>query len=116
MAKYIDVDLLRKEIEFAKSVYSNPERVVHGVADAYRQDGRAAMCDDILKKIDSLQQEPQEVDLEKFTEKMDAWKARYNYPDNIPIKGTMAFTARMFYMYPNVAREWYDSLRKVTLD
>lgn len=62
------------------------------------------------------QREHQEVDLEKFTEKMDAWKARYNYPDNIPIKATMAFTARMFYMYPNVAREWYESLPKVTQD
>lgn len=55
--KYIDADLLRKDIEFAKSVYNNPKRVVYGVADAFRQDGRAAMCDDILKKIDSLQQE-----------------------------------------------------------
>lgn len=63
--KYLDADLLRKEIEFAKSVYDNPKRVVAGVADAFRQDGRAAMCDDILKKIDSLQQEQQEVDLEK---------------------------------------------------
>ena len=63
-----------------------------------------------------LEHEQQEVDLEKFTEKMDAWKARYNYPDNIPIKATMAFTARMFYMYPKVAREWYDSLPKVTQD
>lgn len=61
-------------------------------------------------------QEQREVDLEKFTEKMDAWKARYNHPYNIPIKATMAFTARMFYMYPNVARKWYDSLPKVTLD
>ena len=66
--------------------------------------------------IDSLQQEQQEVDLEKFTEKMDAWKARYSRPDDIPIKATMAFTARMFYMYPKVAREWYDSLPKVTQD
>ena len=66
--KYLDADLLRKEIEFAKSVYDNPKRVVHGVADAFRQDGRAAMCDDILKKIDSLQQEQQEVDLEKEIE------------------------------------------------
>jgi len=67
-------------------------------------------------RSDSLQQEEPEVDLEKFTEKMDAWKARYNHPDNIPIKATMAFTARMFYMYPNVAREWYDSLPKATMD
>ena len=63
------------------------------------------------------QREQQEVNLEKFTEKMDAWKARYNnYPDNIIVKGTMAFTARMFYMYPNIARKWYDGLRKVTQD
>ena len=58
--KYIDADLLRKEIEFAWSVYNNPHRVVHGIADAFRQDGRAAMCEDILKKMDSLQQEQQE--------------------------------------------------------
>ena len=64
----------------------------------------------------SLQQDQPEVDLEKFTEKMNAWKARYNYPDNIPIKAAMAFTARMFYQYPNVARQWYDSLPKVTMD
>ena len=50
----IDEETIRKEIEFAKSVYSNPKRVVHGVADAFRQDGRAAMCDDILKKLDIL--------------------------------------------------------------
>lgn len=55
--KYIDADRLRAEIKFAKSVYDDPKRVVHGVADAYRQDGRAAMCDDILKRIDSLQQD-----------------------------------------------------------
>ena len=60
MAKYIDAELLRKEIEFAKSVYSNPNRVVHGVADAFRQDGRVAMCDDILKKIDSLQRKQEQ--------------------------------------------------------
>ncbi len=63
--KYIDAELLRKEIEFAKTVYEHPNRVVHGVADAFRQDGRAAMCDDILKKIDSLQQEQPEADLEE---------------------------------------------------
>lgn len=63
--KYIDADKLIAEIEFAKSVYDNPKRVIHGVADAFRQDGRAAMCDDILKKIASLQQEQPDVDLEK---------------------------------------------------
>ncbi len=62
MAKYIEADRLRAEIKFAKSVYDNPKRVVNGVADAYRQDGRAAMCDDILKRIDSLQQDETQVD------------------------------------------------------
>ena len=66
--------------------------------------------------FDEKEQELNEVDLEKFTEKMDAWKARYNYPDNIPIKAAMAFTARMFYMYPNTARKWYDNLPKVSMD
>lgn len=55
--KYIDANKLIAEIKFAKSVYDNPKRVIFGVADGFRQDGRAAMCDDILKKIASLQQE-----------------------------------------------------------
>jgi len=62
MSKYIDADRLRAEIKFAKSVYDNPKRVVYGVADAYRQDGRAAMCGDILKRIDFLQQDETQVD------------------------------------------------------
>lgn len=66
--------------------------------------------------LDSLQQETSEINLEEFTEKMEDWKARFSYPDNIPIKATMAFTARMFYMYPDVAKQWYDSLPKVTQD
>ena len=49
MTKYIDADSLRAEIKFAKSVYDNPKRVVYGVADACRQDGRAAMCDDVCR-------------------------------------------------------------------
>lgn len=114
--KYIDADLLRKEIEFAKTVYEHPNRVVHGVADAFRQDGRAAMCNDILKKIDSLQQETSKISLEEFIEKIEDWKARFSYPDSIPVKATMAFTARMFYMYPDIAREWYGNLPKATQD
>lgn len=267
MTKYIDAERLRAEIKFAKSVYDDPKRVVHGVADAYRQDGRAAMCDDILKKIDSLQQEqidmgevsdgyhtfnelyyyrmlynaaffnflpkdwvhkskrhhtgeecfgggwfivmanlptgqvsnhyelkdwdlfkvpekefadewdghtPQEaakrlyeylqqeqaevefedkfanflerkdaelganswseedlrelaeyfyfnnkqpeVDLEKFTDKIKTFQGRYKHPEILSIKGAMAFMARMFYQYPNTARQWYDSLPKATMD
>lgn len=224
MSKYIDAEKLIMEIKFAKSVYDNPKRVVHGVADAYRQDGRAAMCDDILKRIDSLQQEqtdmgevsdgyhtfnelyyyrmlynaaffnllpkewvykskrhhtgeecfgggwfivmanlptgqisnhyelkdwdlfqipekefadewdghtPQEAaerlhkyltmeqsetDLEKFAEKIKTFQGRYKHPEIVSIKGAMAFTARMFYQYPNTAREWYESLSKATMD
>ena len=71
---------------------------------------------DVLSFISFFQQEKPEMDLEKFTEKMDDWKARYNHPDNIPIKATMAFTARMFYQYPNVARLWYEQLPKATMD
>ena len=55
--KYIPVEKLIAEVKFAKSVYSNPNRVIHGIADGFRQDGRAAMCDDFLTIIDSLQQE-----------------------------------------------------------
>lgn len=107
--KYIDADLLRAVMKEHTLFYAGQANLLD---DTNALDG----YDEVLAIIDSLQQEEPEVDLEKFTEKMDAWKARYNYPDNIPIKATMAFTARMFYMYPNVAREWYDSLPKVTLD
>ena len=71
---------------------------------------------DAVEYIKNDPTEQPEVDLEEFTQKMNDWKARYNYPDNIPIKAIMAFTARMFYMYPNVARKWYDSLPKVIMD
>ena len=107
--KYIDAEKLIAEIERRFSEYNHDSN--HHI--------QAAECASILDFIDtlntttSLQQEPPEVDLEKFTERMDMWKARYNYPDNIPIKGTMAFTAKMFYQYPNVARQWYEQLPKV---
>lgn len=100
--KYIDADKLKYEIKRRKlsNYYTD--------TDDYETE--------LFEIIDYLQQEQSEVGLEEFTQKMNDWKARYNYPDNIPIKGTMAFTARMFYMYPKVAREWYDSLPKVTQD
>lgn len=101
MSKYIDADKIRSEVERIQET---------GCASPI------SVCNDILSFIDFLQQEQPEVDLEKFTQKMNDWKARYNHPDNIPIRATMAFTARMFYMYPNVAREWYNSLPKVTQD
>jgi hypothetical protein len=63
-----------------------------------------------------LQQEQPEVDLEKFTEKIRTFQGRYKHPEIVSIKGAMAFMARMFYQYPNVARRWYDSLPKAIMD
>ena len=71
---------------------------------------------DIIKIVTSLQQEQPEVDLEKFTEKIKTFQGRYKHPENISVKGAMAFMARMFYQYPNTARQWYDSLPKATMD
>lgn len=66
--------------------------------------------------ITSLQQEQSEVDLQKFTEKIKTFQGRHKHPEITSIKGAMAFMARMFYQYPNVAREWYESLPKATMD
>lgn len=109
MSKYIDADKLITEIKrFSATEYGG---------NTLGDDVANSALDYVLEEIiPSLQQEQPEVDLEKFTEKMDAWKARYNYPDNIPIKAAMAFTARMFYQYPNVARLWYEQLPKATMD
>jgi len=60
--------------------------------------------------------EQPEVDLEKFTEKIKTFQGRYKHPEIVSIKGAMAFMARMFYQYPNVARQWYDNLPKTTMD
>ena len=73
------IETIRKEIEFAKSVYSNPKRVVHGVADAFRQDGRAAICDDILKKLDTLQE--QEVDKQAGAYADEVLRLENEHPD-----------------------------------
>lgn len=111
--KYIDAEKLVAELtkmQFTlNAAYRKPQsdNIVRAISLEY---------DDIFSLVESLQQEQQEVDLVKLTEKMDAWKARFNRPDDIPIKATMAFTARMFYMYPKAAREWYESLPKATLD
>ena len=60
--------------------------------------------------------EQPEVELEKFTEKIKTFQGRYKHPEIVSIKGAMAFMARMFYQYPNVARQWYDNLPKTTMD
>ena len=57
-----------------------------------------------------------EVYMEKFTEKIQTFQGRYKYPESISIKGAMAFMARMFYQYPNVARLWYEQMPKATMD
>jgi len=76
--------------------------------------GMAAELLDLARKV--IEKEQPEVDLEKFTEKVKTFQARYKHPENISVKGAMAFMARMFYQYPNVARQWYESLPKVTQD
>lgn len=108
MAKYIDADALKIEIKHHIELMENePTRYARARTDE---------ANEVLSVIDALTPEYKSIDLDEFTEKMNAWKARYNHPDNIPIKATMAFTARMFYMYPDVARQWYDNLPKVTQD
>lgn len=57
-----------------------------------------------------------EIELDKFTEKIKTFQGRYKPPEIVSIKGAMAFMARLFYQYPNVARRWYDNLPKATMD
>lgn len=64
---------------------------------------------------DAILEQP-EIELEKFTEKIKTFQGRYKHPEIVSIKGAMAFMARMFYQYPNVARQWYEQLPKVTMD
>lgn len=112
--KYIDADRLNAEIEKHLKEVKEAENRFHPNLGFF--DAKLSGIYDVMAIIYSLQQEQPEIGLEEFTQKMDAWKARYNHPDNIPIKATMAFTARMFYMYPNIAREWYAGLPKTTQD
>ena len=53
---------------------------------------------------------------EEFAERIYTYKKRYKYPEVISITGAMAFMARMCITYPEVAKEWYDSLPKATMD
>lgn len=107
--KYIDAEKLIDEIErFSATEYGG---------NTFGDDVANGALDYVLEEIiPSLQQEQQEMNLEKFTQKMNDWKARYNYPDSIPIKATMAFTTRMFYQYPDIARQWYEQLPKAIMD
>lgn len=100
--KYIDADKLIAEIE--------RRRLSNRYIDTEDYEN------ELLEIIDSLQQEQPEVDLEKFTEKIKTFQGRYKHPEIVSIKGAMAFMARMFYQYPNVARQWYEQLPKATMD
>ena len=91
--------------------------------DWYRKHGYGYMTfegeyDWLEKNLEYLKpkQEQPEVDLEKFAEKIKTFQGRYKHPEIVSIKGAMAFTARMFYQYPNTARKWYESLPKATMD
>lgn len=112
MSKYIDADKLIAELRRQKHEL---ELSIQSQGD-YGQSCHIVAYENILSLITSLQQERPEVDLEKFTDKIDTFKARYKHPESISIKGAMAFMARMFYQYPNVARQWYDNLPKATMD
>ena len=110
MSKYIDAEKLIAEIERLME----ERNVVH---NAYVRYCFKILDIEILSIIDSLQQEQPEIELDKFANKVDAFTERYkNNPELISIKGAMAFMARMFYQYPDTAREWYKNLPKVTID
>lgn len=112
MSKYIDAEKLKAKLRRQKREL---ELSIQSQGD-YGQSCQIVAYENILSLITSLQQEQPEVDLEKFTEKVKTFQARYKYPESISIKGAMAFMARMFYQYPNTARQWYDSLPKATMD
>ena len=117
MIKYIDSEKLIAAIERRMKERDDGRTV----AEMYYPESdlwiRDKEDDEILSIIDSLQQEQPDIDLAKFTEKIDSFTERYkNNPERVSIKGAMAFMARMFYQYPTVAREWYENLPKATMD
>ena len=112
--KYIDAEKLQAEIEkYLKDVKNAAKRYTPNMGFF---DAKLSGIYDVMGIVASFQQEQPEVDLEKFTEKIKTFQARYKHPEIVSIKGAMAFMARMFYQYPNVAMEWYERLPKVTMD
>ena len=110
MSKYIDAEKLIAEIERLMEDFNV-------VRNAYVRYCFKVLDIGILSIIDSLQREKPDIDLAKFTERIDSFTERYkNNPEWISIKGSMAFMARMFYQYPDAAREWYENLPKATMD
>ena len=53
---------------------------------------------------------------EEFIQKFEDYKDRYNYPEKIAIKGAISFAVRMCTTYPELAKEYYNSLPKATMD
>lgn len=115
-----NLNKIKNKVEEMKAKYSleqeQEENPNHSDGFGMYWSGFFTCLKEISFFLDSFQQEQQEIGLKKFTEKMDNWKARFSRPNDIPIKATMVFTARMFYIYPKVAREWYENLLKTTLD
>ena len=114
--KYINTEKLITEIDRLNQAHKVQDDEDYATYELDVACGYDMACEDIISTITNSQNEQPEVDLEKFTEKIDTYKARYKYPENISINGAMAFMARMFYQYPNVARKWYESLPKATMD
>ena len=117
MIKYIDSEKLKDKIE-SRMELRNDVRNANG---GYYPESKFMICDkeddEILSIIDSLQREQPEIELDKFANKVDAFTERYkNNPEQVSIKGAMAFMARMFYQYPDAAREWYENLPKAIMD
>lgn len=102
MNKYIDADLLRRKI--AEQMESVPREVGRG-ADTITSKGYGMMeAFQIVRSIiDSLQQEQQEVDLEKEIEKYCRIYYNCNYPDQTqngrcsPVMPHIVEAARHFY-------------------
>ena len=110
------IDLVRAEIERLMGCVCKASSDLHDFTE--RMDGELSAYEEIIDFLDDVlvEESKTDVDLEKFTEKIDAFKARYKHPERISVKGAMAFMARMFYQYPNVARRWYEQLPKATMD
>ena len=97
MAKYIDADRLRAEIGRLEETHERNldkpmERGRIGHAHGY-----VDCCDEILSFIDSLQQEPQEVDLEKEIEKYYYDNFAFISSAHTPTKDIVSDIATHFY-------------------
>ena len=95
------------------------ERIINNVHYEFRNGiGEKSFGEEVLERFreERDEQEQPKVDLKKFTEEIKTFQGRYKHPESVSIKGAMAFMARMFYQYPNVARQWYEQLPKATMD